>query len=266
MYVDIHTHLTHEKFSTDCDEVIEKSIKNGLGAVVINGLEPQSNRQILALQARFPVVKAALGIYPIEGIGHLAQELPFSVSQFDVDKEIEFIRTAAKDKKIAAVGECGLDGYWVGEATFPEQERIFESLIEIALGSDLPLIIHTRKREQRSIDILEYHGVTKVNFHCFGGKVKLALKASEKNGWKFSIPANANKNEAFRKMLAELPPECILTETDAPYLSPVKGERNEPSNVIGTIDILAELRGWSHDKAKETVWNNYLSLMGDCSS
>ena len=262
MFVDVHTHLTHEKFTGDLPDVIERARAQGLGAMVVNGLEPVSNRRILDMAAAEPLILPALGIYPIDGIHNLpgVRDLPFSVGSFDVDAEIGFIRDCAAGNRIAAVGECGLDGYWVGEDTFPAQEANFERLMEIAMDHDLPLIIHTRKREQRAMEMLAAHGVKRVNFHCYGGKVRHALRVAEEHGWYFSIPANARSNQAFTKLLRELPADLILTETDAPFLAPEKGQRNEPANVTGTVAYLAELRGWLPDQAREQVWKNFKTL------
>lgn len=260
MFVDVHTHLTHKEFSPDLDAVIERAQVAGLGAIVVNGLEPASNRQIIQLADQYPQIKAALGIYPLEAVNDQISNLPFEVKRFDVQEEIEWIREQARAGQCSAIGECGLDGYWVGEETFPGQEKVFLQLIEIAQDYQLPLIIHTRKREKRSMEILEHHGIKRVNFHCYGGKVKWALDHAERNGWYFSIPANARKNEAFTKMLRKLPAEQILTETDAPFLAPERGQRNEPAHVVGTINYLAELRNWTVDEAKAKVWQNFEQL------
>jgi TatD DNase family protein len=261
-YCDVHTHLTHEKFAPDRDQVIQRAIAAGLEAIVVNGLEPNSNREILAMATQVPQIKPALGIYPIDAVNDmLPADFPIRVARFNVDQEIEFIRQQAQAGNMIAIGECGLDGHWVGEDTFARQEEVFEALIEIALTVNLPLIIHTRKCEQRAAEILAHHKVKRVNFHCFGGRTKWALKWAEEFGWWFSIPANARKNEAFAKMLRSLPPERILTETDAPYLAPEAGTRNEPANVVGTIAFLAEQRGWTVDDARLQIWQNYEALM-----
>lgn len=263
MYVDVHTHLTHELFASDWQAVVSRAEAAGLKAIVVNGLEPSSNRQILKMADDFPVIKPALGIYPVEAVCRLLpRDFKLEVVRFDVDAEIDFIASVAAAGKLAAVGECGLDGYWLDPSTFAEQERVFGRLIDIAVQHDLPLIIHTRKLEPRAVAILQERRVSKVNFHCFGGRTRLAQQCAESYGWYFSIPANATVNEAFRKMLKTLPPERILTETDAPYLPPRKGERNEPANVVGTVKILAELRSWSFEKATEQVWSNYCDLFG----
>lgn len=264
MYVDVHTHLTHPQFAADRELVIERAIAAGLGAIVVNGLEPTSNREILAMAASHPVVKPALGLYPIDAVGGLLPAtFPLPVARFDVDAEIAFIREQARAGRLAAIGECGLDGHWLGEDTFAAQELVFERLIDIAIESDLPVIVHSRKREARTAAILRAKGAKKVDFHCFGGRVKLAQECAERDRWHFSIPANARANEAFKKMLAVLPEDRLLTETDAPYLAPRRGERNEPANVTETVALLAELRGWTIAAARDRIHQNYIDLFGE---
>tara|TARA_B100001094_G_C18094653_1_gene752366 strand:+ start:264 stop:1061 length:798 start_codon:yes stop_codon:yes gene_type:complete len=260
MLVDVHTHLTHEKFTEDLPIVLQNAEKAGLGAIVVNGLNPDSNKRILDLAEEYEIVKPALGIYPIDALNSLDLKLPFPVKKFDVFQEIELIGKWASQKKIIAIGECGLDGYWVDKETFPLQEQVFESLIEIGKNHDLPLIIHTRKMEKRSIEILKHNQARKVNFHCFCGKVKHAVSEAENEGWYFSIPANARRSESFTKMLQKLPMDKILTETDAPYLAPEKGQRNEPQFVKDTVRFLAELRNIKYDEARQIVWENFIQL------
>ena len=98
--------------------------------------------------------------------------------------------------------------------------------------------------------------------HCYGGKVKLAIAMAEKWGWSFSIPANLSRSESFQRLVQKLPPECILTETDAPFLSPIPQTRNEPANVVQTVGIIAKLRNWTDDEAKSKIWANYQRLFG----
>jgi TatD DNase family protein len=260
-YCDVHTHLTHDRFREDQAEVIARAVDAGLGAIVCNGLNPPSNREILSLSASIPEIKPALGIYPTDAVNEmLPADYPWRVDRFDVDLEIEFIRQCASRQEIVAIGECGLDGHLVGPETFAAQEKVFEALVAIAIEHDLPVIVHSRKREVRCAEILAAAGASKVDFHCFGGKTKHAQKWAEERGWYFSIPANARVSESFRKMLSSLPIDRILTETDAPYMGPVRGERNEPANVVGTVAFLAELRGWTPDEAKNRIWKNYCTL------
>lgn len=262
MYVDVHTHVTHDKFANDVEGAIGRAREAGLGAIVVNGLEPDSNRTILEMAGTHDIVCPALGIYPIDAVcNQLPDNFTLEVTRFDVDDEIEHIGERAAARELAAVGECGLDGHWVGEETFAEQERVFETLVDVAMSNHLPVIIHTRKREVRAAEILRHLGARYVNFHCYGGKVKNAVRWSHEDGWWFSIPANARRNEAFTKMLRELPEDRILTETDAPYLAPEPGTLNEPRNVVGTVTYLAELRDWKVETARKQVWSKYETLM-----
>lgn len=258
MYVDVHTHLSHESFRDDIDQVIDRAKLAGLGAIVVNGLEPQSNRWIHALSKKHAVIKAAFGIYPIDAVAHLRPKLPFEVTAIDTTAELQWIE-ANVDEAIA-LGECGLDGYYLDESTYAEQEKVFHGFIDIALAKDKPLIIHSRKLEDRVFEILKDRGVKRVNMHCYGGKVKAALRVAKEEGWYFSIPAHSRRSQSFSKLLAELPQDRILTETDAPYLSPEPGKRNEPANVTGTVQHFAELRQWDLETAKQQIYSNYKNL------
>lgn len=259
--MDVHTHLTHDDFAADLPQVIAGARAAGVGAMVVNGLEPKSNRHVLAMGQSYPEVKPALGIYPLDAVNdRIPADFPFPVPPFSVSQELAFIRSQAEAGRLWAIGECGLDGYYLDDSTFAAQEKVFEELIDIAKANALPLIIHTRKLEQRAAEVLQHHKVERVNFHCFGGRVQWAKEWAEKFGWWFSLPANITVNQGFQKMAKVLPPERLLTETDAPYLAPKRGDRNEPKNVVGTIEILSAARGWTHSQAKEQVWTNFVAL------
>lgn len=263
MYVDVHTHLTHEAFLPDKAVVIENAKKTGLGAVIVNGLDPKSNREILELSKKYEIIKAALGIYPVQAAqDFLPEDLPYEVEKFSIPNEIKFIEEHASKGNLVAIGECGLDYYWLKENSYEQQERVLIELINIAKNNSIPLIIHSRKAEKECFELLDKHDAKKVNFHCYSGKYKLAEKYVEKPGWYFSIPCNSRRSELFAKMLRNLPLNKILTETDAPYLGPVKNERSEPKFVKDTVCHLSELRSISIELAKERIWENYNELFG----
>ncbi len=260
-YVDVHTHLTHADFATDLPEVIKRANQAGLKAIVVNGLGPKSNREILELSKTYSIIKAALGIYPIEAVNEiLPADYKFTCEKFSTKAEIAFIEKMALDKKISAVGECGLDAYHLEEETFAKQEEVFSSLIAVAKKTELPIIVHSRKREERVIAMLAEHKLSKVNMHCYSGKIKSAVQAAEKFQWCFSIPANVKRSHSFQTLVKKLPPECILTETDAPYLGPEPGFRNEPANVVGTVRAISELRAWEFDFTLAKITENYERL------
>ena len=104
--------------------------------------------------------------------------------RFDVDAEVSFIDGLAAEGKLIAIGECGLDGYYTSDPSIlAEQERVLIALVEVALKHDLPLILHTRKAEARTFELLQFHGVKKADFHCYSGKLKLAQKIAAAGAW-----------------------------------------------------------------------------------
>ena len=197
-YVDVHCHLTHKDFNSDYQQVVKRAKESNLSAIVVNGLEPDSNRQILKLAEENELIKPALGIYPIDAVNEiLSADFPLPIKKFNVSEEIAFIKEQVKQKKAIAIGECGLDGHWLGPETFARQEEVFSKLLLIAKDSNVPVIIHSRKLEKRCLEMVESHKNEKVVFHCFSGKSKLAIKAAENHGWCFSIPTIAAKSQGI---------------------------------------------------------------------
>ncbi len=257
MHADSHTHLTDPAFADDLPEVVARARAAGVRWMVTNGTDGPTNRAALALAEAYPEVLPALGIYPVDAVANelLASgpELPWAQAPCDVEAELAFIDAHAPEA--VAIGECGLDGHWVA-AHMGRQREVFAALIDLALRHDLPLIVHSRRAEAEAIEMLLDHGATRVDLHCFSGRFKLARRACEA-GLYCSIPANLAKNELFLKMARELPLERLLTETDAPYLAPVRGERNEPANVAATVATIAELRGMEVAEVETTLEANF---------
>lgn len=244
MYVDAHAHIVHPAFAGQEDAVAERARAAGLEFVIVNGLEPRSNRAILELCARHDHLLPALGIYPVDAICNTIDPAAWPHDwppppRFDVDAEIDFI--ASKADEIVAIGECGLDQHWVKDQA-PEQERVLRRLCEIALAADKPLILHTRRAEARTFAILQEMGVQRADFHCYGGKLKLARRIADA-GYHLSIPPVVERAESFQTLARELPLSALLTETDCPYMGPDRGERNEPANVPRGVAAMAAARG-----------------------
>ncbi len=260
-YVDVHAHLTHDKLREDVDTIVERARAQGLRAVICNGLDPASNRQVLELAERFDIVKPSLGIYPIDAMAaHITPEewvydFP-APSAFDVDAEIDFIASQAPN--LIAVGEIGMDAYWLQTHQL-EQERVFRRLIEVAQAHDLPVIIHSRKTELRCFEILQEMKVEKADFHCFGGKLKLARRIADA-GYYLSIPPVVVRAESFQRYAAKLPLESLLTETDCPYMGPERDALNEPSNVPIGVEAMAKARGIEVSAMQKAIAENYERL------
>jgi TatD DNase family protein len=258
---DVHAHLTHPRLADDLDGVIERARAAGVSTIISNGLNPGDNAAVLALARAQPIVKPAIGFYPVDTV--LPQmraagvEYPREGDECTTAEGIAYVRAHVQDA--LAVGEIGLDGHWVPEPFWAEQEAAFRALVSIALAADKPIIIHTRKREARTLEILEELGAKRVNWHCFGGRVKLARRIAE-HGHYLSIPANAPRSESFTRMLETLPRERVLLETDCPYLAPEPGARNEPANVAGTAAYAASIWRMSERDAQALLAENFARL------
>ncbi len=260
-YVDAHTHLVHPRFVGDEDAVAARALEAGIDCAIVNGLEPDSNRGVMELCARHDHLLPAVGLYPVDAIcnhidadswGH-DWEPP---ERFDVQAELSFIDSVADD--VVAIGECGLDQHWVRDKS-AEQEEVLRSLIEIAKAHDKPLILHTRRAEARTFEILQEMGVERADFHCFSGKLKLARRIAAA-GYMLSIPVIVERAESFQRLVQELPIESLLTETDAPYLGPVPGERNEPANIPRGVAAMARLKGVEEEQMRADIRDNFRRL------
>ncbi len=262
-YVDVHAHLVHERIEDDAEQVAERARDAGLEYVIVNGLEPVSNRGVLELCSRYDHLLPALGIYPVDAIcNHIdADNWPYdwpSPARFDIEAELRFIDEVADD--LVAIGECGLDQHWVRDKP-AEQEHVLRSLIEIAKAHDKPVILHSRRAEARTFEILQEMSVEKADFHCYGGKLKLARRIAAA-GYYLSIPPVVVRAESFQRLAQELPLDRILTETDCPYMGPDPGERNEPANVPRGVAAMAGVRGIEVDEMAAAIRENFRCLFG----
>ncbi|MCO4772178.1 MAG: TatD family hydrolase [Deltaproteobacteria bacterium] len=262
---DVHAHLTHPKLADALPTVIANARTAGLSTIVSNGLNPEDNEATRALAAEHPdLIRPAFGLYPVDAVMPellaTGVDYPRTPSNYTPDDAVQWVRENA-DEAIA-VGEVGLDGYWVPEGLWDIQETRFRALVQIAIDRDKPLIIHTRKRERRAFEILSEMGAARVDWHCFGGRVKLARRIASELGHFFSIPANARRSQSFTRMLETLPRESVLLETDCPYLAPEPGSTNEPSNVAGTAAYAAEVWEVPLEAAQEQLESNFERLFG----
>ena len=261
LLVDVHSHLDNERFSKDIDEVIQRAKEAGVKAIITSGVNVTTNRKILELAEKYDIVHPSFGLYPIDA---LAKELESEeatgfvrdTEEMDVEKELEWI-TENKDKCIA-IGECGLDYNWI-TGKEKEQKRIFQKVIDTVEKIKKPIIVHSRKAEIDAVEMLESSKIKKVVMHCFQARKSLIKKAADL-GWYFSIPPIITRLQHFQMMAEIININQLLTETDAPYLSPFPGERNEPGFVIETIKKIAEIKGMTAEDVANNIYMNYTNM------
>jgi TatD DNase family protein len=260
---DVHAHLTHPELLHGVDGVLERAEQAGVSTVVANGLNPTDNAQVAALAARCPKVRPAFGLYPVDavlqdmraaGVSYPGEQQAVSAAE-----GIAWVREHVDEA--FAIGEIGLDGHWVPAEFWPAQEQAFCDLVKLALEADKPIIIHTRKRERRALELLDELGARRVNWHCFTSRVALAREIAGR-GHYLSIPANARRSETFTRMLETLPRTQLLLETDCPYLGAEPGSRSEPAQVRGTAQFAAELWGEPLERVEAQFSANFAALFG----
>jgi TatD DNase family protein len=248
MLTDTHCHLDYNKFDIDRADVIARANDSGLIRMLVPGLNHKSSKEALQLAESNPSVYAAVGFHPTD-----LEE--FSAQTFDEVKEI------AGHPKVVAVGEIGIDYYWVKENEKRAiQREVLKQQLQFAKEINKPVIIHMREENdawfgEASVDLMkileewqsslqgslaEKPGV----LHSFNGNLETAQKAL---ALKFYLgitgPVTYKNADQKREIIRQLPITKILIETDSPFLAPVpfRGKRNEPAYVRHIADKIAEI-------------------------
>ena len=227
MLIDVHAHLDFSQFNADRDGVIMRARDEGV--IIINsGLGTTGIKKTLTLIEKYDNVYASLGLTPTE------------FGKTEIDETIELIRQ--NREKIVAIGEVGLDYYWVKDKDKRAQQIInFQRFVDLSHELRLPLVIHSRDAEEDLLKILKEQNI-KALMHCFGGDAVLATEAV-KDGHLISIPANLAHSKQKQAVVKVVPLESLVLETDSPYLSTVPKARNEPVNIRKTAEKIAEIKG-----------------------
>jgi len=257
MLVDVHCHLTHEKLKNRIPELIKNAKEKGVSAIITSGVNVPTNREVLELTKKYDIIKCSLGLYPIDLLGIQTDEVGLTrqTQKFDLDKELKFIEE--NKNKILAVGECGLDFHWDKEH-HDEQKRNFEKIVNFVKKLNKPIIIHSRKAEIECVEILEKSGIKNVLLHMFEGRKNLIKKAAEL-GYYFTVPTNILKSQHFQMLVEMVNLDKLLTETDAPWMSP-NSEPNEPANVSKSIKKIAEIKKMDIKETEKAIYMNYQRL------
>lgn len=250
--VDAHAHITDERFA-DLNDVIERSTKAGVTKIVCSGYDFLSSENAVNLSKKYPEVFATIGIHPenVEGV--------------DFKQVRDSFINLAKNSKVVAVGEIGLDYHWTKE-TICLQKEVFIKQIQLANELNLPLVVHSRDAIGDTIEILKENKPNKESLiHCYGGSVESAKLLLEM-GYSFSfggVLTFSNAKTAV-EVVKFLPMDKILLETDCPYLSPVpfRGQRNEPKNVVYVCDMIARIKGLKIEDVAEKTTENSKRVFG----
>ncbi len=250
VFIDIHAHLDICDFEKSVKACEEKNVK-----ILTVGIDIKTNRKTLELSNKFDNVLGCLGIYPIEAT---------KLTEKEFNEELKFIE---KNKdNIVALAEIGLDLHEPFSNTpenFELQKKRFISQVKLAKKLDKPIIVHSRKAEKETIEILKELKAKKVIMHCFSGNFKLVDEII-KEGWFFSIPANVKFSEHFQKIVEKSPIEQLFCETDSPFLHPYKkpGMVNSPENVIESYKKISEIKKMTLKETEKRIEENFEKVFG----
>jgi len=235
--IDVHCHLENKDYNKDRDEVISKC-KKELRAVITSCANPRDFELTMNLIKKYRnFVFGSFSIHPIY-IKEISK----------VEKESYFNLLRKNKSSIVAIGETGLDYYWVKEENWREKQReLFREMIHLAREIEKPLVIHARDSYEDCIGILEEEEAERVDLHMFGGR-KL-LDRVIKNEWCISMNTILLKSKNHKKIIRDMPLDRIMLETDSPWLSP-NGGRNTPLSIKKVAEKIAEIKKINY----EEVW------------
>lgn len=267
---DTHCHLYWHKFDEDRQAVIQRAIEAGVTKMLVPGTTLETSQQAIELAEKYEQVYAGVGIHPTD-------------AETFSENVLKGLYKLAEHEKVVAIGEIGLDYYWVKESEKQHtQKRILNSQVQMAEALKKPLVIHLRESNDATQgpvfdDFFEliapwldkwrqqHHilGAQPGVLHSFNGEHTLAGKAVEA-GFFLGVtgPVTYPKNESHRSMIKNLPLNCLLIETDSPFLAPVpfRGKRNEPAFVHHIADKIAEIHSKSPAEIAEITTANAARL------
>lgn len=238
--IDSHAHLNDRRFAGDLEQVVQNALGNGLDAIICVGYDLESSRDALTLAKKYPAIYAVVGIHPHDAVTI-------------TDEALSELHQLAKDPKVLAIGEMGLD-FYRNLSPKEDQMRGFRAQIRLAAEIGKPIVIHDRDAHQEVTAIIKEEKAGKNGgiMHCFSGHLPLAVELMRENFYiSFAGPLTYKNAQKSVEVAAKIPLDRILVETDCPYLTPEpnRGKRNEPFYVTQVVKKLAEVRGITYDEA-----------------
>jgi TatD DNase family protein len=273
MFIDTHAHLSYPDFAEELPQVIRRAREAGVNNIVGIGPDLEAARRTLDIARQFDGVYAAVGLHPGDVPDHSLSDMPE-------------LGALAKGPRVVAIGETGLDYYRLpgGPASTPaqteaepnstvvvaavkqQQKNLFWAQLELAKERWLPVVIHNRAAETDVLEILRVHagGLPKDwrpwgVMHCFSGDAKFAFDCLEIGLFISYTGILTFKNAtALRDVAKKVPLDCVMLETDAPYLAPQphRGKRNEPAYVPLIAETLAQAKGVSVEEVARATTEN----------
>jgi len=251
--IDTHAHLDSGQFRGDVDGVVARALDHGVGTILTVGCDLPSSRDSINLASAYDNVWASVGIHPHDALTVNATA-------------IAELRRLAAHPKVVAIGEIGLD-FYRDRAPREAQRAAFRAQIQLARELGKPLIVHDRDAHDEILQILKEEHAADVGgvMHCFSGDLELAKQCVALGFFiSFAGPLTYPANHGLRAVVAGLPTDVMVIETDCPYLAPQswRGKRCEPAYVRSTAEELARIKGLTLDDVARITSLNAFRLFG----
>lgn len=251
MYIDTHAHLNFKAFKDDYKEAIKRAFDVNVKGIINVGSNWETSKKAVEIAHEYgnEMIYAAIGLHPI----HVRDE------DFDFNRYLEL----AKDKKVVALGETGIDLFH-DKTTIDVQKNVFEKLLKIAAQVKKPVILHCREGEEdMRAWLIGQQNLPKGVFHCFSGDLNFANFVLDL-GFLISFTGviTFSKDPKIPKVIKNIPLEKIMIETDCPYLTPVshRGKRNEPAYVVEVAKKIVEIKNIPLSKVEKITTQNARDL------
>ncbi|MCB0712249.1 MAG: YchF/TatD family DNA exonuclease [Ignavibacteriae bacterium] len=230
--IDTHAHIYDKRFGEDFEEMLGRAAEVGVCTIISPATEPDDFPKLSTLKERYQSVEIALGTHP-----HSAAKVS--------DRDLHRLPEIVGECKAIAIGEIGLD-YYYDFAPRDRQQNVFRHQLKVAKELDLPAVIHNRESDEDLLRIIEEEqdGSLQFQLHCFSSSSEV-LQRALKLGAMISFTGNITfKKSTLDALVAEVPDDRLMIETDSPYMTPVphRGKRNEPSFVGRVAEKIAEIR------------------------
>ena len=252
MLIDSHCHINDPLFNKDPKKYVDEANLAGVNIMLVVGYDVPSSKEAVKIAHQFENVYASVGIIPSEIANYKEGDL----------KEIEKLLS---DDKVIAVGEIGLDYYWIKDENLKaKQKELFIDQIALANKYNLPIDIHCREAYEDLLTILKTHKVNKKGIiHCYSSSLEMSrLFIAE--GYILGIGGVVTFKNALKlkEVAKHVPSNAYVLETDAPYLTPVpfRGKQNETSYVSYVGKYLAQLKEIDEVLLQQQIYNNYIRM------
>lgn len=236
-----HAHLDLPDFDADRESLISKCFSSGIEYIINIGFNKETSLASLELAKKHLHIFATVGYHPHEA----------------VDFDAELVKRLAREKKVLAIGEIGLD-FFRNLSPYPVQREVFANQAHLAVEYDLPVVVHDRDAHQECFNILKREGVKDAVFHCFSGDIVFAQQVLDA-GWMISFTGSITyQNSTLDNVIRLVPIDRFMIETDCPYLPPHphRGKRNSPLFLHLVAEKIATLRGITPNEVAEKAFEN----------